>query len=106
VKLLEQLGWEKFVQVRQGALDLSTTVDTIRHPARSTLRHLRPHGARAPMATAPWSDDRLAATIARGPHKSAFELIQFLGEELAEFVLKGQWAVLPYSVVWSLPSCI
>jgi hypothetical protein len=106
VQLLEQLGWEKFVQVRRGASDLSTTVDKIRHPARSTLRNLRRRGARAPMAMAPWSDDQLAATIARGPHKSAFEHIQFLGEELAEFVLKGQWVVLPYSVVRSLPSHI
>ena len=55
------------------------------------------------MATAPWSEARLAATMARGPHKSAFEYAEFLGEELVEFVLKGQWIVLPYSVVRLLP---
>jgi hypothetical protein len=42
---------------------------------------------------------RLAATLARGPHKSAVEHAKFLGEELVEFILKGQWVVLPYSEV-------
>jgi hypothetical protein len=51
------------------------------------------------MSTAPWSEERLAATMARGPHKSAFEYAEFL----VEFVLKGQWVVLPYSVVQTLP---
>jgi hypothetical protein len=103
VSLLEELGWERFIQLRRGQSDLSPTVDNIRHPARSHLRHLRRRGARAPMATAPWTAEQLAATIARGPHKSAIEYAEFLGEELREFVLKGQWIVLPYHVVQNLP---
>jgi hypothetical protein len=103
VRLLADLGWKKFIQVRRGESDLSSAVDTLPHPARSHLRHLRRRGARAPMSTAPWSEERLAATMARGPHKSAFEYAEFLGEELVEFVLKGQWVVLPYSVVQTLP---
>jgi hypothetical protein len=103
VRLLEELGWEKFVRQRRGESDISPNVDCIRHPARSHLRHLRKRGARAPMSTAPWSDERLASTMARGPHKSAFEYAEFLGDELMEFVLKGQWVVLPYNLVKRLP---
>jgi hypothetical protein len=55
------------------------------------------------MATAPWTAEQLAATIARGPHKSAIEYAEFLGEELREFVLKVPWIVLPYHVVQNLP---
>ena len=102
-RLLEQLGWHQFIRARRGRSDLSPTVDHISHPARSHLRHLRKRGARVPMATAPWSEARLASTMARGPHKSAFEYTSFLGEELVQFVLKGQWIVLPYSAVCTLP---
>jgi hypothetical protein len=103
VRLLDTLGWNRFIQDRRGKSDINVAVDTIRHPARSHLRHLRRVGARAPMTTTPWSDKRIEATMARGPHKSAFEYADFLGEELLEFVLKGQWIVLPYSVVQTLP---
>ena len=102
-RLLEELGWHKFIQARRGRSDLSPRVDSLHHPARSHLRHLRKWGARVPMSTAPWSETRLAATMTRGPHKSAFEYAEFLGEELVQFVLKGQWIVLPYSVVHALP---
>jgi hypothetical protein len=94
VRLLEDLGWDKFIQVRQGQSDLSAAVDTICHPAQDQLRHLRWHGAQAIMATAPWTSERLATTMAWGPHKSSLELADFLGEELAKFVLKGQWTSL------------
>jgi hypothetical protein len=103
VRLLEELGWEGFIRERHGRSDLSERVDTIRHPARSHLRHLRRRGAWAPMATAPWSQDKLAAALSRGPHKSAFEHAAFWGEELVQFVLKGQWVVLPYRMLKALP---
>jgi hypothetical protein len=35
----------------------------------------------------------------RGPHKSATEHSEFLFEEMATMVARGQWMVLPYSVV-------
>jgi hypothetical protein len=103
VCLLRDLGWEEFIRQRRGRSDLSDQVDTIRHPARSHLRHLRRRGARVPMSTPPWTAAHLATTLARGPHKSAVEHAEFLGQELVEFVLKGQWVVLPYRVVQSLP---
>ena len=55
------------------------------------------------MLTAPWTKQRLAAIMAQGPHKSTFDHADFFGEELVEFVLKGQWIVLPYKVVQALP---
>jgi hypothetical protein len=102
VCLLEDQGWEEFFCVQQGQSDLSPNIDYIRHLARSHLQHLWKH-ARAPMTTAPWFEERLASTMARGPHKSAFEYAEFLGDKLAEFVLKGQWVVLLYHMVKKLP---
>jgi hypothetical protein len=103
VRLLETLGWNRFIQDRQGKSDINIAVDAIRYPSRSHLRHLRRMGARAPMTTAPWSNECLEATMARGPHKLAFEYADCLGEELMEVILKGQWIVLPYSLVRALP---
>jgi hypothetical protein len=103
VQLLKDQGWKRFIANRRGKSDLSDKVDTLRHPARSHLRHLRRQGARVPMTTAPWTPGKLAATLARGPHKSAHKYVDFLGEELVEFVLKGQWVVLPFKVVQQLP---
>jgi hypothetical protein len=103
VRLLREKGWDQFVQERRGLSDINVRANTLRHLAAPLLKHLRQQGAQAPMTTAPWSDKRLAATIARGPHKSAFNHVDFLGQELMEFILKGQWVVLPYSVVSHLP---
>jgi hypothetical protein len=103
VRLLKDQGWKNFIDIWRGESDISPTVDTLRHPARSHLRHLRRHGARVPMTTKPWTQGQLASTLARGPHKSAHEYVDFLGEELVEFVLKGQWVVLPFHVVQQLP---
>jgi hypothetical protein len=103
VCLLQDLGWEEFIRQRHGRSDLSSQVNTIQYPARSHLRHLRRHGSCVPMSTPPWTAAQLAKTLARGPHKSAVDYAEFLGQELVEFVLKGQWVVLPYQVVQSLP---
>jgi hypothetical protein len=103
VELLERYGWESFIRQRRGESDLSHRVEQLKHPAQQYLRHLRRRGARAIMSTAPWTQEHLAETMARGPHKSALEYADFLGEELVEFVLKGQWIVLPYHIVQALP---
>jgi hypothetical protein len=39
----------------------------------------------------------------RGPHKSAIEHSSFLDEEMATMVSRGQWMVLPYSMVRDIP---
>jgi hypothetical protein len=52
------------------------------------------------MMTAPWSPECIKATMAQGPHKSAFEYVEFVGEELGKFVLKGQWIILLFDVIY------
>jgi hypothetical protein len=37
--------------------------------------------------------------MARGLHKSALEFSDYLNEEMASMVARGQWMVLPYSDV-------
>ena len=55
------------------------------------------------MSTPPWSAQRVAEALSRGPHKSCADSTEFLQEEFADMVSKGQWVVLPASAVKHLP---
>ena len=56
------------------------------------------------MSTERWSKDRLDAAVARGPHQSAHQHLQFLREEFGDMLRKGQWMVLPYNAVRNMPN--
>jgi hypothetical protein len=79
-------------------------IAAIPHPAGRLLNYLRNHGAPVKMSTKPWSDAQKEQAIRRGPHKSAREHGQFLAEEMSTMCARGQWMVLPYSLVKSLPN--
>jgi hypothetical protein len=49
-----------------------------------------------------WSKEKLIATAARGPHKSAQEHAPFVREEMADFIQQGFWVVLPLDEVINL----
>jgi hypothetical protein len=51
-----------------------------------------------------WPQERLDAAANRGPHQSTHEHIEFMRQELSEMTERGQWIVLPYSVVRHLPN--
>jgi hypothetical protein len=56
------------------------------------------------MKTQPWSKDQLDAAVARKPHQSAHQRLEFLSSEFLNMIKKGQWMVLPYDVVRHLPN--
>lgn len=97
--------WEDFVVTQRGVTsDLSNNVHRLDHPASQLLAHLRQHGAPVPMSTKPWTPEQLDQAIARGPHTSAKLNNSFIREEFIDFISKGFWTVLPYSIVKDLPN--
>lgn len=103
VKAFRDTGtWEEFVATQRGSPDLAGNVGLLKHPAASLLKHLRGRGVPIPMTTPPWTKERLAAALARGPHKSAKEYAEFVCEEFVDFINKKFWTVLPYNEVRDL----
>jgi hypothetical protein len=96
--------WAHFVQSSRPYLHLSEHVQTLPHRAAPLLHQLRTQGAPVVFHTPPWDTERLNACVARGPHSSAIDHAAFVRDEMAEFVEKGFWTVLPYRSVQHLPN--
>ena len=101
MKLLNELGWKKFVQSRRRRGDLAD-LSNLQHSAKGLLQHYKSHGAPVKVTTKPWSQRRLRTAIERGPHKSCHEHLEFLEEEFIDMINKQQWVVLPYHVAKNL----
>jgi hypothetical protein len=80
-----------------------TDLHQVHHPARRLLKHYAVHGAPVHFSTSPWSHQQLHAAITRGSHASCNEFLDFLQEEMIDFVHKKFWTVLPYSTVAQVP---
>lgn len=89
--------WRTFIKDIQGRGNLDPTPSVIDlHPAGPLVKHLATtKGVPVIMQTKPWSDSKIKATVARGPHKSCDEHLDFLRGEMLDFVRKGYWVVLP-----------
>ena len=96
--LLEQCGFEATVRRIRPRGDLEVN-QRHWHPASPLLRHFAKCGVPAVMSTAPWSPELLEARALRGSHQSCDEYLDFVREELLDFVKKGFWMVLPYRLV-------
>jgi len=101
--LVRELGFETFVCQRRGRGDFTNLSKTRNHPAHRLLRQYAARGAPVVLSNAPWDTAKIDAAIARGPHKSATEYLDFLRTEMAEMVSRSQWAVLPYHMARHLP---
>jgi hypothetical protein len=102
--LLKSVGWNRFVELKRGRPNLQVRGPVKDHPADHILTCLEQVGAPVNLSTAPWSQERQELTLKRGPHKSADEFADFLKEELVDFIQKGQWVVLPYSLIMQDPN--
>lgn len=101
-RLLKQLGWRDFVKRKRPRSDIAT-LENVDHPARDLLKFYKTRGAPVKFKTPPWGRPRVLHALKRGPHQSCKEHIDFLHEEFADMVAKGQWVVLPASEVLNLP---
>ena len=72
---------------------------SVNHPAHRMLHNYRRHGVPVTLADSPWTASELQDSLERGPHKSAYEYIEFLREDMADMVAKGFWVVVTYDSV-------
>ena len=102
VKLLQQLGWRRFIRQRRPVSDFAS-LDNVQHPAKRLLNFYKHRGAPVKFSTPPWTRRQVKRALARGPHKSSLEYLDFLREEFVDMISKGQWIILPASVAKDLP---
>ena len=103
VEVVDSIGWPRLLQTLRGRGDLQISASALKHhPAAHYLHRLQRHGAPAVLKTKPWSQSTLKARIKRGSHQSCQAHLQFLREELLDFMKKGFWLVLPLRTVRAL----
>jgi len=96
-------SWPRFVHQHTGRSHISRRVRRLKHRASRYLDRLRRQGAAAKVLDPAWSEAKLLEKLARGPHKSAVEHVEFVRDEMANFCEKGFWTVLPYDLVKDRP---
>ena len=101
--LVQLRGLTAAFGVRRQRNDWGMFNHAIEHPAHRLLQYYKTHGAPVTLADSQWSQQEKDAAMARGPHKSAYEFQEFLREDMADYVAKGFWMVLPYSLVATNP---
>eukprot|EP00536_Pseudo-nitzschia_multiseries_P016485 jgi/Psemu1/46352/gm1.46352_g len=84
-------SWGDFIRTIRGSGDLHPHVGAIPHPAGHLLAHFGQEGTPASMNDPPWTTARIAGALARGPHQSSRQGIDFLREEYADMMDKQQW---------------
>jgi hypothetical protein len=89
VKRLETIEIISLFKSRQGRGDFATLEKICHHPAHQYLKHIGVHGALVVLTTPPWTREQNNAALKRGPHKLAHDYLDFLQEEMADFVKKG-----------------
>ncbi len=98
------MGWVRFIKQLQHPTDLAPNLHLIDHPAGPFLQRLSNSGVPAPSSATPWTLQQKDDVFARGPRVSANRLFRnFLHADMLDYVRKGFWVVLPYSVVRHLP---
>jgi hypothetical protein len=97
-------GWDHTVRRLRTPNDLPENIRHLPHKAARVLHHLKRHGVPCKLQTPRWTTALCDAAMKRGPHKSALEHSAFLDEEMATMVSRGQWMVLPYSMVRDMPN--
>ena len=69
------------------------------HPAHHSIHHLAMKGAPVIMSSQPLTLKELESKLKRGLHKSSNKNLEFLWEEMLDFVKKSFWTVPPYRVL-------
>ncbi len=99
--LLNHYSLFDLLRLRRGQSNL-TNLACVNHPARPLLRHLGTSGFPVVLSSSPWTLDQRDSAIARGPHQSARQYVDFLRDKLADMVERATWMVLPYHRVREL----
>ena len=100
---LRTLGWTRWLREIRGRSNVAHTVESVPHKASRLLSHLGKRGAGVPLATPPWSRERIATAVQRGPHQSSESERAFVAKEMLDFCNQGYWVVLPMDAAADLP---
>ena len=97
-------SWHSYVRKARGKSHLSPDVAHLPHKAAHYLDQLRRHGAEVLFKTKPWTSKQLEECVHRGSHSSAQDHVDFVRDEMADFIEQGYWTVLPFRFVKNLPN--
>eukprot|EP00536_Pseudo-nitzschia_multiseries_P000159 jgi/Psemu1/338/gm1.338_g len=70
-------SWGEFIRTIRGQGDIHPDVGNIPHPVSLLLAHFGKEGTPASMSDPPWNPARIANALARGPHQSSHQGIEF-----------------------------
>jgi hypothetical protein len=101
--LNDGLSFQVLCVRHRGASCLANSSD-LPYPAAPLLQQLLETGAPVHKLDPAWSISDLDAAVRRGAHRSTHDHQEFLREEFADMTEAGQWLVLPYSLICSLPN--
>ena len=104
MSLARKLGVVPLLQQRTSVTDWGPLHHTQDHRAHRHLRQYRASGIPVTLADRLWTAQERQLALDRGPHRSAYEYMDFLREDMADMVEHGHWMVLPYDVVAHLPN--
>jgi hypothetical protein len=98
-------NWEELVPLLRGSRgDFNPQVARVPHRAAHLLNRLRLTGAPVTTITPLWSPQRKLEALLREPHQSALQNVPFLRREYVDMIHKGQWVLLPASLVLDEPN--
>jgi hypothetical protein len=98
------MGWVAFIRHLQHPSDVHPDIAKVPHPATGYLARLSHYGVPAPSKSPPWSQATRKSALQRGAHISASQHFrEFLHEDMADYIKKRFWVVLPYAAVQHMP---
>ena len=100
---LSASSWEEFFNQQKDPKGDLADVLSLKHPAARLLDCYKREGVPVSTNTPPWTKARKLAALARGPHKSAKEHVEFLRTEYASMMKKGHWTLIPAQLIVDLP---
>jgi hypothetical protein len=93
-------SWSEFLsKCKDPRGDLHPEVLRLPHRATHLLNRLRVSGATVATSSAPWSLQQKLAALKRDSHQSAKQHVDFMCGEFVDMIKKGQWILLPASLV-------
>jgi hypothetical protein len=102
-RVYEEHGFAYLVHKTRGRGDIKVRGAARQHPAAGMIERMGRIGVPVNLQTPPWSQAELDERVRRGPHQSCMAHLDFLRQELLDFVRKGFWILLPYAAVKDLP---
>jgi hypothetical protein len=104
-KWFRESRWDELVRRirKRGDLEVQQNGSEDSHPALGLLKTFQRTGVPVVMSTPPWGLKKRTMHVRRGAHQSCKDHLEFIRTEMLDFVEKGYWMVLPYSLVRDHP---